>query len=83
MKMEKSKNYGGCLADIHTLLHMPVELFRHAGNNNAKADTNTEQLLKQVVDFAERLIRLGVYSLSAKKSTFFNRWDELASYPKH
>ena len=49
----KVKELGGCLADIHTLLHMPTELFRHAGNNNGKADTNTEQLLKQDVDFAE------------------------------
>jgi hypothetical protein len=31
-KMEKSKNYVGCLTDIHTLLHMPIELFRHASN---------------------------------------------------
>jgi hypothetical protein len=33
MKMEKSKNYGGCLADIHTLLHMPIELITHTSNN--------------------------------------------------
>jgi hypothetical protein len=33
MKMEKSKNYGGYLTDIHTLLPMHIELVRHASNN--------------------------------------------------
>jgi len=56
MKKEKSKNYGGYLADIHTLLRMPIELFIHASssnnnNNNTKADTTTDT--KQAVDFAE------------------------------
>ena len=50
-KMEKSKNYGEYLTDIHTLLHMPIELFRHASKNNTKADTTTDT--KQAVDFAE------------------------------
>jgi hypothetical protein len=47
----KVKELWGCLADIHTLLHMPIELFRHASNNNTKADTTTDT--KQAVDFAE------------------------------
>jgi hypothetical protein len=51
--MEKSKNYEACLTDIHTLLHMPIELVIHAGNNNTKPDTNTDT--KEVVDFVGRL----------------------------
>ncbi|MFL6406121.1 MAG: hypothetical protein ACJ71F_03500 [Nitrososphaeraceae archaeon] len=47
----KVKELWGCLADIHTLIHMPIELFRHASNNNTKADTTIDT--KQVVDFAE------------------------------
>ena len=29
----KVKELWGCLADIHTLLHMPIELITHTSNN--------------------------------------------------
>lgn len=52
MKIAKSKNYGGVLADIPTLLHMPIELFRQASNNNTKGDANTDTIGRMYDQFS-------------------------------
>ena len=75
-KMEKSKNYGGYLTDIHTLLHMPIELFTHTSNNIQETPLHLSQ--NSIFYYPVNQIMVGHYH--PHRRTYLRRRQYFFSY---